>query len=130
MALSGRRHCTTLTCPESLESQWAQRSKEYVVHNLAGFEALFRGGDGYGFEDLLGEVGAPELGDAILSDADSARRQATEVEESFETLLNREEPEAVIAVHDRVKLVTDPLKGQFVTLLNLTVPSEGAGDND
>ena len=39
-------------------------------------------------------------------------------------------PDAVKAAHASVKRLTDLLKSQFVTTLNLSVPQEGAADND
>jgi len=39
-------------------------------------------------------------------------------------------PEQVMAAHAAVKGVTDLIKTQLVTVLNLRVPQEGASDND
>jgi hypothetical protein len=37
---------------------------------------------------------------------------------------------AVQAAHAAIKAITDNMKSQFVTVLNLSVPQTGAGDND
>ncbi|MCA9625141.1 MAG: imelysin family protein, partial [Myxococcales bacterium] len=73
---AGIAGCTTDTCPEGLESPWAQRSKEHVLSNLEGYRRMFVGGasaqEGVGFDDLLIEVGEDALATRMLADIDAA----------------------------------------------------------
>ena len=38
--------------------------------------------------------------------------------------------ESVTDAYGEVQLFTTPMKSEFVSVLNLTIPQEGAGDND
>ena len=122
--------CTKDTCPESVESRWAGFSREEVRANLEGFRALFTGGtDGLGFDDWLVARGAAELAAQLVAEIDAALAAVDAIPGSFDSAL-ASNPESVRAVHTALKSVTDLLKSQFVTVLNLSVPDEGAADND
>ncbi len=120
--------CNAPTCPELLESPFARHSAENIAANLSGFEAVFLGGDGLGFDDLLADRGAKEVADAMVADA-RASRLALESLGGLEAALSSE-PDKVRAVHAQVKQLTDRMKSQMVSVLNLSVPKEGAADND
>ena len=61
-------------CPIALESRFAALSKENVVDNLRGFDALYRGADdgGLGFDDWLRAVGAGAFADGLGADVANA----------------------------------------------------------
>ena len=110
--------CASDACPELLESKWAKASKEHIAANLRGLRRVLLGGEpadkaaNTGFDDFVDAIAAVEgiegtLDDALVNDADG-----------------------VATAHAAVKAVTDLLKSQFVTVLNLSVPQEGAADND
>ena len=42
----GLRDCTTMPCPQLLESRFALRSKDHLLRNLDGFEKLVLGCSG------------------------------------------------------------------------------------
>lgn len=125
--------CPTETCPNALESRWSGRSKENIVANLSGFRAAFLGGAtasaGIGFDDFLTELGAPDLATEMAAETDAAIGAVQAVPGTMEEAL-ASNPASVVAAHDAVKAMTDDLKSTFVTVLNLRVPDEGAGDND
>jgi uncharacterized protein len=124
--------CATDVCPNLAESQWADVSKEELVANLAAARRLFLGGPdtgGTGFDDYLRSRGAAPLATTMLAALDAS---VAAVEAIPGTMLEAlaSDPDAVRDAHAAVKSFTDPLKSQFVTVLNLTIPQEGAGDND
>jgi predicted lipoprotein len=126
--------CQAPTCPELLESRWSRLSKENVRRNLVGFRRLLLGGDPGGearpgFDDLLVEAGAPELAARMAANVEAAIAAVESIPGTLEEALATD-PAPVVAAHDALKLVTDDLKSQFVTVLNLRVPQEGAADND
>jgi predicted lipoprotein len=89
-----------------------------IAANLVGFEALFVGGDGVGFDDLLDDVGHGDLATQILDDVAAAKLIAT-----------AEAPDRV-EIHAAVKKITDAIKVDLVTILSLQLPEEASGDND
>ena len=124
--------CTNETCPDSVESKWSASSKSNLIANLEGLKMLFLGGDdeaAYGFDDLLREQGATDLSDRLSDNINAAIEALARIDVSVEAQLVNN-AEIVRAAHAAVRDITDDLKTQFVTVLNLSVPQEGAGDND
>ncbi len=126
--------CVNPTCPELLEAPWARYSKENVRANLLGFSSAFFGGerndaDAVGFDEFLRHRGAADLADRMAAALDAALASVDAVSASFEEALVTD-PESVRAVYEATKGLTDLLKTELVTTLNLRVPQEGAGDND
>ena len=121
--------CPTDTCPESRESRYANISLENIKNNLTGFDLLFFGGEAEGLDDFLRARGADDAADSMRSRLDAALSAADAVQAPFAAAID-DTPEAVEALHSAVTGVTDLLKSQVVTTLNLSVPAEGAGDND
>lgn len=126
--------CPAETCPEDLESRFADRSRENVIANLEAFRALFLGNlegeaEGTGFDDFLAAVDAGPLAEQMDGRAAAALATAEALQVDLRTAL-AQDPESVRQLHADVKALTDLLKSQFVTVLNLSVPQEGAADND
>lgn len=121
------------TCPNDVESRYAHVSTDHLRQNLIGFRRGFEGCGlnyyGLGFDDWLTSVGAEDLAERMLTalvDAQLAVDQlAPPVEEAIVT-----SPQKVAAVHAAVKKLTDLLKTEFVTVLNLELPAGSEGDND
>jgi hypothetical protein len=42
----------------------------------------------------------------------------------------RDDPDALLDAYERLRALTTLLKSQLATVLNLSLPMEGAGDND
>ena len=121
--------CATDVCPEQRESRWANRSLPHVVANLRGFRLVFTGGEGRGFDDLLAERGADELTTQILEAIDAAETTLESVEGDVPTALMRD-PAALDDSYAAIKVITDLLKTQFITVLDLELPMRAEGDND
>ena len=125
----GLSNCSTTTCPDDAEHLISGISGDAIVANLVGFERLFTGGEGAGLDDLLRDLGHAELSDEILAEVavaiETAEQSGLAVHDGVES-----NPAEMRAVYDAVKGVTDLLKGDLVTVLALTIPSEAAGDND
>ena len=69
------------------------------------------------------------LADRLDQHLTIALEQAALITTSIEAQLSTD-PEIVRNAHVAVRDITDDFKTQFVTVLNLSVPQEGAGDND
>ncbi len=130
---AGIRDCSGATCLDGLESQWAARSREHVLANLRAYRMLFLGGEspdaGSGFDDLLITLGEEALAQTAVADIDAAIAAVEAIPGSFADALVADES-ALDVAHEKIKVVTDLLKGDLVTLLTLNVPSEAAGDAD
>ncbi len=124
--------CAKEVCPEFLESPWAGVAKENLVANLQMLRRVLMGADdgtAPGFDDALVSAGAP----ALAAEIDAASRDAVAAVEAIPGSMKEAltaSPASVVAAHAAVKRLTDLLKSQFVTVLNLQVPQEGAADND
>ena len=128
--------CATDVCPDQLESRWAGHSLENVIGNLEGVQLLFSGGpaaaapgEPKGFSAYLRAAQAESLAVQMEGDLDAALASAQNLTGPMRDLLANDRSK-VVALHDSIKAFTDQLKSQFVTLLNLKIPDEGAGDND
>lgn len=125
----GLRDCSTGTCPDDAEHLESGLSALAIGANLRGFRLLFTGGDDAGIDDLLAELGHSALSDEILAACDIAIATAEATDGRVDDLVDSN-PDAVQTLHDDVKALTDLLKGDLVTVLQLTIPAEAAGDND
>lgn len=126
--------CIETTCPDAVESPWSGTAKENVVANLRAFRALFTGGETPdtprpGFDDALRTLGAGALADEMLADTDAAIAAIESISVPLREAI-ADHPDDVRAAFTALKALTDDLKSQFVTVLNLRVPQVGAADND
>lgn len=126
-------------CPERLEHTLARMSRDALIANLEGFLMIFEGRTSldassaeeglFGFDDLLADEGAAALSGEIIELATACLDGLRPLDADLAVTL-RDDPEALLAVYDRLKALTDLLKSQLATVLNLSLPMEGAGDND
>ncbi|WP_438014692.1 imelysin family protein [Sorangium sp. So ce315] len=125
--------CATPTCPEALESRYARASTAHLRANLSGFRRLFEGcgegGQGVGFDDWLREVGSADLADRMLTALTGAQAAVDALDVPIEQALANDRAR-VEAVYAAVKTLTDLLKTEFVSALNLELPQSSEGDND
>ncbi len=124
--------CSAETCPELLESQYATASVAALTQNLQAFTDLYYGGpnagpNDFGFDDLLRFSNAGDLASEMEQALSLAVNRAPLVVEPMSDNLATEPP---LALYQAVQGVTDILKNQFVSVLALRVPNEGAADND
>lgn len=126
--------CASDVCPALLESRFARRSKANIVANLEGLRRLLEGcGPNYGglgFDDLLVNVGAGTLAEALRSRVAAAQAAVVGVAEpDLDVALLTSRP-SVRAVYDAIKAITDLLKTEFATVLDIELPGDLGTDND
>lgn len=125
--------CTSTLCPEAVESQYARVARDHIKNNLIGFQRIFDGCDAAadtGFDDLLRSAGAGDLADSMNADIDAAIAAADALPSADLVVLVDSDRAAVEALHAAVKRLTDELKTDFVTILDLELPKTVEGDND
>lgn len=124
--------CEMASCPAGIESQYALASTEHLAENLAGFRLAFTGcglDDGAGFDDWLTEAGADDLRVRMLDALTATEALVNGYDAPLQTIL-AEDPERLVELHATLKGVTDLLKTEFVSVLNLELPMSAEGDND
>ncbi|MBC8070567.1 MAG: imelysin family protein [Deltaproteobacteria bacterium] len=128
----GLTMCETATCPAAIESQYAMASTEHLVDNLAAFRLAFTGcglDDGAGFDDWLTEAGADDVRERMLVALTATETLVAGFDAPLQEVLATE-PERLAELHATLKGVTDLLKTEFVSVLNLELPMSAEGDND
>lgn len=133
---AGLLACSSATCPDDLESPFARVSKQNVAANLLAFELLLSSSEEsseatrWGFADALKDVGAAELAEQMKVDVEQALQAVEDIGEP--TLLKAldDDLDAVVALYDAIKKLTDNIKGEFIEELGLQISEPGAGDAD
>jgi hypothetical protein len=130
---SGISGCDADTCAELVESRWAKRSKENIVNNLKAAQVIFLGAapgvSAVGLDDLLESLSATALAEQMAAALEEAISAAQAINGNLLDALNSQ-LETVHAAHAAAKALTDLMKTQFVSVLNLEVPQRAASDND
>ncbi len=129
----GKVDCAEAACPAAVESQYARVGRDHVKNNLVGFKRVFDGcgeASARGFDDLLRSLGSADVASDMLSGLDGAIAAADALETSDLVTSLASERDKVEALHAAVKKVTDLLKTDFVTILDLEPPVIVEGDND
>lgn len=116
-------------CAEDVEGLVSGTGAASIAGNLEGFRALFLGGEGTGWDELLTDLGHADLADQIQADTDAALDLARAFDRPLDEAIEEGDPR-VEELHAAVKRVTDALKGDVATLVGLEIPGEAAGDND
>jgi predicted lipoprotein len=129
----GVSECVSGLCPEALESRYANVSTANIRQNYAGFRRLFQGCGahytGLGFDDWLDAIGASELRARMLSALGEAQRTIDELEPPLEVSI-AQHTDRVWAVYTALKQLTDLMKSEFVSVLDLELPAGAGSDND
>jgi predicted lipoprotein len=129
----GLYECTESSCPNTVESQYARVARDHVKNNLLGFERFFSGCDEapeHGFAGLLRTVGAKDVADDMESALAAALAAADAMPNGDFVVALSEERASLEALHAAVKKLTDLLKTDFVSVLDLELPNIVEGDND
>lgn len=127
--------CGTINVPciREVELLYADRATFAIRANLTSLREGVTGttatAEGPGFDDFLIAVGHPELAANMIADLDSAIAKAAALPDSFLDALANDYA-AVVDMHAAVKLFTNDLKSQFLTVLALDIPDDVASDND
>lgn len=128
------RDCASDTCPELLESQFAGRSKRNLHLNLVGFRRIVDGCGpdytGIGFDDVLAAAGAEAVATRLRQQVVEAEAALAAVEEDDLRQALAQDKASVQAVYVEFKGITDLLKTDFITTLDLEPPAGLEGDND
>jgi len=126
--------CGQAICPESVESKYAQASTRHIKNNLVGFKRLVVGCNddfgGTGLDDVLTGLGADDLAMRLTA---LVNETLTTIEPWVSTPLERlltDNLPVVTQLHSITKRVTDLLKTEVVTVLDVEPPKEIQGDND
>jgi predicted lipoprotein len=123
--------CATVQepCLREVEHLESDHGTFAIRINLAALKAVFTGGEGLGFDDLLRAAGANELADRMTTNFDAAIAAAAAIDDSFVSALSSDYTD-VVAAHAALRAITDDLKTQFLTVLALEIPDDVATDND
>ncbi len=125
--------CSATACPDAVESRFTSYSLSHLRENVVGFRRLFQGCGadyaGVGFDDWLRDVGAGELAERMVGNLGGIELALDRVQGSLAQALVQDRA-SVLAIHTAVKAVTDDLKTELVTVLNLELPATSEGDND
>jgi len=124
--------CSTDTCPDAMESAWADHALENLrINLLAGRDLLISedGGQPFGLNLLAEHLGEQDLATEMLNSLDATVAAVDAIETTGLTSLETE-PQELHAVYEALKSFTDLLKGPFAIALFLEVPQEAAGDAD
>lgn len=146
--------CDSTTCPEAMEAQYGDHSLATIKYNLVGFKDIFTGtadeeSRNFSFDDLLFTKNFPEISDRVIENVDAALALIDEIPVSFsegiDAIENAADDSACInaannpdaaselhlcRLHGHIKRITDELKGDFLTVISLNLPSRVEGDND
>ncbi len=126
----GLRDCANPPCLELVESRWAQAATTHIRGNLRGFRMIFNGcTGGLGFDDWLSAAGAGEMSVRMSSSLALAIRTFDDFSEPLDVALARD-PMVLDVPYATVKGVTDPLKTEMTSVLDLQLPMTVEGDND
>jgi hypothetical protein len=127
-------NCTAATCPDALESRYAGASKSHLKDNVDGFRLVFSGCGadhaGLGFDDYLTAVGATSLGKQIDDGAVAVLTAIDAIPDDDMRKALETNVDLVRGVHTALRGVTDLLKTQFISVLDLEIPRRIEGDND
>jgi predicted lipoprotein len=119
-------------CVREVELRFADRATFAIRTNLVTLREAFTGTaavDGPGFDDFLTAVGHPDVAARMTAELDAAIAKANALPDSFLGALTTNYA-AIVDTHAAVKLFTNDLKSQFLTLLALDIPDDVASDND
>ncbi|HRE88068.1 MAG TPA: imelysin family protein [Myxococcota bacterium] len=127
------RDCAETVCPDKTENPTSRRSKEHLIANTRAFLHVFHGGPdattGTGFDDLLVAVGANSLADTIVTRVNEAIAALEAIEGPLEEAVVSDKAK-VQAAYDKLRTVTDLLKTELLSVLDLELPERAEGDND
>lgn len=126
--------CTSGSCPYASELPYSRLSGPAIAQNLYAFRLLFQGCganfSGWGFDDWLRSVDPDgDLADRMLNNLTAADLAIANIPRPIEDAFY-DAPDEARQVHTALKGVTDLLKTEFVTVLNLELPMTAEGDND
>lgn len=125
--------CVSGLCPEAIESRYANVSTANIRRNFVGFRRLFQGcgaqNRGLGFDDWLDAVGATDLRMRMLTALDGAQAAIDGLDPQLEVSITAH-TDRVLDFYAALKALTDLIKSEFVSVLDLELPAGAGTDND
>lgn len=125
--------CAAPPCVDLLEAPYSRDAAEAIASNLEALQLLVHGGPDpdadTGFDDLLDDAGHPEIAQDLDAAIAAAIVDARDLSDTLHGVVATDTARAE-QLHAKIRDVTDILKGPFSMTLRLTIPAEGAGDND
>lgn len=127
--------CPTSTCPDRVELPYSKLSKEAIVANLTAFRDLYYGADpsvkpdALGFDDVLVELSAGEVDQAMRAGIDATFAAVEAIPGSLEDAL-ASDVASVEAAYAALQALMTELKTRFIGILDVQPPAAAAGDND
>ena len=125
----GLKDCQEETCVEDLEGVLSLSSLDSIIGNLEGFEIVFTGADGYGFDDYLIDLGHADLSQQVIQNLEDAIDYGYSLQVPLKDGII-EDIDSVMELHTRIAKITTQLKNELPIVLTLEVPVETLGDND
>jgi predicted lipoprotein len=145
-----KEECSSFSCASLVEFPYTETSSAAIKNNLQGFRSVFTAGDGKGLDDLITERGYADVTASLLEKTDAALAnidaatvsifdQATAINDSAtETQCTNSyvSPDtqsinySACALTGLMKRITDVLKIEFVTVLEVNLPGSVQSDND
>jgi predicted lipoprotein len=141
--------CSQDACPNRSESRFSESSLTNIRNNLIGFQNLLSGNGGLGFDDLMIFNGGTETVNNFDAQIQDAIDLIDSMSESLVDQANRIEtdgaavacsnaagnPDSTSAypacnLYGLIKRITDDLKVDFVTYVNVDLPERAQSDND
>lgn len=144
--------CSSHACPDSIESKYARNSLANIRANVVSFLDIFTGIEGLGFDDLIVDEGYEEVSErfvtnlnAVIAAIDLAQNDLYDeaigidsdaaVASCTNAFAQPDGGDASDGVHGcritgLLKRVTDDLKIDFVTIVDVSIPGSAQTDND
>lgn len=145
-----KEECSSSSCPSLVEFPYTETSTAAIKNNLQGFRSLFTAEDGKGLDDLITARGYADVTASLLEKTDAAIAnidaatvsifdQATAINDSAtetqctNSYVNPDTQSinySACALTGLMKRITDVLKIEFVTVLEVNLPGSVQSDND
>lgn len=141
--------CSPMTCPDLIESPFSQSSLRNIKTNTQEFLRIYSGDNGIGFDDLMEDKGYAEIANRFKTQSMDVINLIDTIESSLtvqiasiqsiddETSCTNSEayPEDdslldACSLAGLLKRITDDLKIEFVSIVNVPVPGRVQSDND
>ena len=141
--------CSAMTCPDLVESPFSQSSLRNIKTNTQEFLRIFNGGSSVGFDDLIDNEGFASIANRfktqskdVIDFIDTINLSLTDQIASIQsiddetTCTNSEanpDDDSVLdacSLAGLLKKITDDLKIEFVSIVNVPVPGRVQSDND
>lgn len=142
-------NCSRQACPDAVEARYSETSLAQIRANLEAFRVGLTGGDGPGFDDIIDSEGFPEVVEkfqgqiddalALIDTMDTSLYQQSlalaEAEDNSACLNSAANPMTTrevtaCSLQGLLKRITDTMRTDFVTIVDIDLPERAQSDND